>query len=189
MVTTLPGIAVLIAPFHRVSPGSFTTLHPLFLFCFTLLRSLQPVLRHRYSGAPLLARLANRAHTRTRVQAVGTPNGISVGSFFALTVARSTVANCEYAHYRYLQTRSRARARVHSRCLLPFHISTESTNRSIPPRSRFLLSNPPAPPFSLSPHLDAQGVLERKESLGNVPFLVIAIILIGLPYAKSIKDG
>lgn len=126
--------AIPIAPFHTVSLGSFTPPHPplppFFFFCFTPLRSLQPVLRQPVIP-PLFFWLANCAHTRALEH---TKRHLCRFPFFSLssrprTVARSTVANCEYAHYRYLQT---ARLLVHprpgfSRSRFP----PESTNRSI----------------------------------------------------------
>lgn len=66
----LLSFAIPIAPFHTVSLGSFTpppSLPPpfprFFFFCFTPLRSLQPVLRQPVIP-PLFFWLANCAHTR-----------------------------------------------------------------------------------------------------------------------------
>lgn len=122
---------------HRSTPCLSVHLHRrilpsprFFFFCFTPLRSLQPVLRQPVIP-PLFFWLANCAHTRALEH---TKRHLCRFPFFSLssrprTVARSTVANCEYAHYRYLQT---ARLLVHprpgfSRSRFP----PESTNRSI----------------------------------------------------------
>lgn len=122
----LLSFAIPIAPFHTVSLGLFTpppSLPPpfprFFFFCFTPLRSLQPVLRQPVIP-PLFFWLANCAHTRA-LEHTKRHLSLSLGSplfFLSLssrprTVARSTVANCEYAHYRYLQT-----ARAHAPAFL-----------------------------------------------------------------------
>lgn len=159
-----------------MSLGSFTTLHPHFLFCFTLLRPLRTVLRHRYSDAPLLARVANRAHTRTT--RVGAPNSISVSFFFS--PLPSLEAPLLIANMPITVIYKRVRAYTH----VAFFRSRFPRNWRIvrsSPRSRFLLSNPvslfsPSPYRAFLSHRMIHRVCANKKNRGVKNLLLLLFL-------------
>lgn len=148
-----------------MSLGSFTTLHPLFLFCFTLLRPLRTVLRHRYSDAPLLARVANRAHTRTRSQPVWAHQTASLLAFFSPLPSLEAPLLIANMPITVIYKRVRAYTRVaffRSRFPRNWRIVRSS------PRSRFLLSNlvSPSPYRAFLSHRMIHRVCANKRNQG-----------------------
>lgn len=132
---------------HHVSRFIYTAASSPVFFSFV---SRLSVLFNPFFANPLFRRSSFGSQTVHTRELSSTRNGISVGSpFLSLfsslfsrprVVARSTVANCEYAHYRYLQT-ARTRLLVRAPRLFSFQISTridESFDPSF--RSRFSLS-------------------------------------------------
>lgn len=192
--STLSSLSPLPFLLHRSTPCLSVHLHrrilpSFFFFCFTPLRSLQPVLRQPVIP-PLFFWLANCAHTRalehTKRHLCRFPLSLSLSPslFSSLSsrprvVARSTVANCEYAHYRYLQT-ARTRLLVRAPRLFSFQISTRidesfdpsfRSRFSLSPLSRLLL---PSVVFFAPPPLLLSSVMHRacfeKEGSKSVPF-------------------
>lgn len=175
---------------HHVSRFIYTAASSPVFFSFV---SRLSVLFNPFFANPLFRRSSFGSQTVHTRELSSTRNGISVGSpFLSLSpslfsslssrprvVARSTVANCEYAHYRYLQT-ARTRLLVRAPRLFSFQISTRidesfdpsfRSRFSLSPLSRLLL---PSVVFFAPPPLLLSSVMHRacfeKEGSKSVPF-------------------